>query len=59
MTTDKIKELNDIELLPHPLYSPNLAPSKSTAHFLQGKQFKNVENIRIGVKALIDSKPKE
>ena len=42
MTMDKIKELDGIELLPHPLYSPDLVRSdyyifKSMAHFLRGR----------------------
>jgi len=46
MTIDKIKELDCIELLPYPPYSPDLAPSdyylfKSMAHFLRGTQFKD------------------
>jgi len=64
MTMDKIKELDDIELLTHPSYSPDLAPSNyylfsSMAHVLRGWQFKNVEGITIGVQAFIYSKPKE
>jgi len=58
---DKIKELDGIELLPHPPYSPDLALSDyylfmSMAHFLGGRQFKDV---KIGVQEFIDSKPKE
>ena len=39
MTMDKINELNGIELLPHPSYSLDMAPSdyylfRSIAHFL-------------------------
>ena len=70
MTKDKINELDDIELLTHhPYYSPDLAPSdyylfRSIAHFLRGRQFKDVEDVEyvedvnIGVQAFIDSKPK-
>ena len=58
---DKIKELDGIELLIHPPYSPDLAPSdnyqfKSIAHFLRGRQCKDV---KIGVQAFINFKPKE
>ena len=61
---NKIKELDGFELLPHPPYSPDLAPSdyyifRPMAHFLRGRQFKNVEDVKIGVQAFIDSKPKE
>jgi [histone H3]-lysine36 N-dimethyltransferase SETMAR len=63
MTMDKIKNLDGIEILPHPPYSPDLAPSdyylfRSMAHFLRGRQFKDVEDVKIGVQAFIDSKPK-
>jgi len=61
---DKINELDGIEILPHPVYSPNLAPSdyylfRSMAHFRRGRQFKDVDDVKIGVQAFIDSKPKE
>ena len=64
MTMDKIKDLDGIKLLPHPPYSPDLAPSehylfRSMAHFLRGRQFKDVKDVKIGVQACIDSKPKE
>jgi len=64
MIMDKIKELGGIELLPHPPYSPDLTPSdyclfSSMAHFIRGRQFKDVENVKIGVQAFIDSKPKD
>ena len=47
MTMNKIKELNGIELLPHPPYSPDLVASvyylfRSMAHFLRGRQFNDV-----------------
>ena len=61
---DKIKELDIIELLPHSPYSPDLAPSDyylvmSMGYFLRGRKFKDVENVKIGVQAFIDFKPKE
>ena len=64
MIVDKIKELNGIELLPNSSCSPDLAPSyyylfKSMAHFLRGRQLKNVSDIRIRIQVFIDSKPKE
>jgi len=54
MTMNKIKELDGIELLPHPSYIPDLAPSnyylfRSIAHFIRRRQFKDVENVKIGV----------
>jgi len=61
---NKIKQLDSIELLPHPPCSVDLAPSdyylfRSMAHFLRGRYFKDVRGVRIGVQAFIDSKPKE
>ena len=49
---DKIKGLDGIELLPHPPYSPDLAPSdyylfRSMAHFIRGRQFKDIEDVKI------------
>ena len=63
LTMDKIKELDGIELLPHPPYSPDLAPSdyylfRSIAHFLQDKKIIDVEDVKIGIQAFINSKPK-
>ena len=61
---DEIKELDGFEPLPHPPYSPNLASSdyylfRSMEHFLRGRQFNDVQYVKIGVQAFIDSKPKE
>ena len=52
-TKEKIEELVGIELLPHPAYSPDLAPSdyhlfRSMAHFLRGKRFNNAEEVKNG-----------
>jgi histone-lysine N-methyltransferase SETMAR len=43
-TLQKIKELEGVELLPHPTFSPDLEPSDyylflSMAQFLHGKSF--------------------
>jgi histone-lysine N-methyltransferase SETMAR len=43
-TLQKIEELEDTELLPHPTFSPDLEPSdyylfRSMAQFLHGKNF--------------------
>ena len=51
-TQNKIEELGDIEILPHPPYSPDLAPSdyylfRSLAHFLLGRQFINVDDVEV------------
>lgn len=51
-TLQKIDEL-DFELLPHPAYSPDLAPSdyhlfRSMAHFLRGRRFAKIEDVENG-----------
>ena len=54
MTKDKINELDGIEPFPHSLYSPDLVPSdyylfRTMTHFLIGRQFKDVEDVKFGV----------
>jgi histone-lysine N-methyltransferase SETMAR len=60
----KIQELEGIELLPHPAYSPDLAPSdfhlfRSLAHFLRGRCFNSVQEVKNGVREFLASKPAE
>jgi len=50
-------------LLPHHPYSPDLAPSdyylfRSIAYFLIVRLFKDVDDLKIGIQAFIDSRPK-
>ena len=61
ITQHKIEELG-WELLPHPPYSPDLAPSdyhlfRSMQHFLEEKKFKNSEEVKIWVSSYFDSRP--
>ena len=61
LTEKKIDELG-WELLPHPPYSPDLAPSnyhmfRSMQHSLAGKKFENHDEIRIWVSSFFKSKP--
>ncbi|WP_370716210.1 hypothetical protein [Sphingomonas sp. IW22] len=47
----KLQELSGFEVLPHPAYSPDLAPSdfhlfRSLAHFLQGRCFTSEEGLK-------------
>ena len=47
VTLNKIEELGGIELLPHPAFSPDLAPSdyylfRSMAKFLRGKKWEKI-----------------
>jgi histone-lysine N-methyltransferase SETMAR len=62
-TKNKIEALKGIELLPHPAYSPDLAPSdyylfRSMAHLLRGRRFKNVAEVESGVQEFFKSKDK-
>ena len=46
----KIQDFGGIELLPHPAYRPDLAPSgyhlfRSMAHSLRGRNFENIEAV--------------
>ena len=60
----KLEELDGIELLPHPAYSPDLAPSdyhlfRSMSHFLMGKKFNSVTDVESGILEFLQSKPPE
>ena len=60
-TKEKLEELDGIELLPHPAYSPDLAPSdyylfRSMAHFLKGRRFNNEEEVKNGCQEFFASK---
>ena len=62
-TKEKIRELKSIELLPHPAYSPDLAPSdfhlfRSMAHFLRGRSFGNLDEIETGCREFFASHDK-
>jgi histone-lysine N-methyltransferase SETMAR len=53
-TFQKIEELEGIELLPHPAFSSDLAPSdyylfRSMAQFLRGKKFQSVADVEVAV----------
>jgi hypothetical protein len=54
----KIEELEGIELLPHPDFSPDLAPSdyclfRSMAQFLRGIKFQYVADVEVAVEELL------
>lgn len=62
-TQEKIKEL-ELEVLPHPAYSPDLAPSdyylfRSMAHFLRGRCFENEAEVEVGCREFFASKTTE
>jgi histone-lysine N-methyltransferase SETMAR len=63
-TLQKIEELEGIELLPHPAFSPDLEPSdyclfRSITQFLRGKKFQSVADVEVAVEELFVSKDKE
>src|SRR5271170_7319537 len=60
------KKLNDLhwEVLPHPAYSPDMAPSdfhlfRSLKSWLKSKRFNNLDEVRAGIQEYFDSKPVE
>jgi hypothetical protein len=63
-TKDKFEELDGVELLPHPAYSPDCAPSdyglfRSMQHFLKGRRFESFEEVEEACQEFFDSKPSE
>jgi histone-lysine N-methyltransferase SETMAR len=63
-TLQKIEELEGIELLPHPTFTPDLVPSdyylyRSVAQFLRGKKFQFVTEVEVAVEEIFASKDKE
>ena len=57
----KIEEFEGIELLPHPAYSLDLAPSdyllfRSMVHFLRGRNLENIEAVEVGFTEFFASK---
>jgi histone-lysine N-methyltransferase SETMAR len=62
-TKGKLRELEATELLPHPAYSPDLAPShfhlfRAMARFLLGRSFKTIEDVEMGCREYFASKEK-
>lgn len=58
----KIEELPGIEVLPHPAYSPDIAPSdyhlfRSMSHFLRGRRFASEAEVATGLTEFFASKP--
>jgi histone-lysine N-methyltransferase SETMAR len=63
-TLQKIEELEDIELLQHPAFSPDIEPSdyylfRSMAQFLHGKKFQSVKDMEVADEEFFASKDKE
>ncbi|CAG8845917.1 6728_t:CDS:1, partial [Gigaspora margarita] len=63
IVTDYLKK-ERVKILPHPLYSPDLAPCDfflfpRIKKELAGKSFNSIENLARSVQAIVDSIPKE
>jgi histone-lysine N-methyltransferase SETMAR len=63
-TLQKIEELEGIELLPHPTFSPDLVASdyclfRSMAQFLRGIKFQYVADVEVAAEEFFASKDKE
>jgi histone-lysine N-methyltransferase SETMAR len=57
-TLQKIEEVEGIELLPHPAFSPDLKPSdyylfRSMAQFLRGKKFQSVADMEVALEEFL------
>jgi histone-lysine N-methyltransferase SETMAR len=62
-TLQKIEQLEGIEMLTHPAFSPDLAPLdyylfRSMAQFLRGKKFQSVADVEVAVEEFSASKDK-
>jgi histone-lysine N-methyltransferase SETMAR len=60
-TPSQLKALEGIDVLPHPAYSPDLAPSdyhlfRSMAHFLRGPRFETIEQVERSCREFFASK---
>jgi histone-lysine N-methyltransferase SETMAR len=60
----KFKELEGVEVLPHPAYSPDCAPSdyglfRSLQHSLKGRRFESFDEVEEACQEFFDSKPAE
>ena len=61
LTQQKIDELFGVEVLPHPPYSPDVAPSdyglfRSMEHFLRGRKFKTLAEVEEGCQEFFSTK---
>lgn len=64
LVKEKFSEMNGISVLPHPPYSPDVAPSdyglfRSMAHFLKGRRFENFDDVKSGCEEFFASKTAE
>ena len=56
--------MDGVEILPHPAYSPDLAPSdyglfRSMEHFLRGRRFESFEEVEEACQEFFNSKEPE
>src|SRR4051812_47905942 len=63
-TKEKSEELDGIEVLPYPAYSPDAASSdydlfRSMEHFLRGHRFESFSEVEEACQEFFDLKPKE
>ena len=63
-TSNKFEELDGIEVLPHPVYSPDVAPSeygllRSMQHFMKGRRLESFDEFKEACQEFFDSKPKD
>ena len=64
LTKEKLDELDGIEVLPHPSYSPHLAPSdyglfRSMAHFFRGRRFETFDQVEAPCREFCESKERQ
>jgi histone-lysine N-methyltransferase SETMAR len=64
LTQAKIQELGAVEVLPHPAYSPDIAPSdyglfRSMATFLRGRRFETFDEVEAACREFFVSKSKD
>ena len=63
-TQQKFEQLEEVEILPHPDYSPGLAPSdyglfQSMQHFLRGRRFGLFDEVRQVCSEFFSLKPND
>ena len=64
LTKGKFEQMDGVEILPHPPYSPDAAPSdyglfRSMTHFLRGRQFVNFDEVEEACLQYFHSKPED
>lgn len=62
-TSNKFEELDGVEILPRPAYSPDIASSdyglfRSMQHLMKGHRFESFDEVEEACQKLFNSKPK-